>query len=227
MLDLALLGSVLALAVAGTPHCVAMCAAPCALAAGTQRPQQAGFHLARVASYGGLGVLAAGSVGALARWAPQAEALRPLWVALHVAALALGLWWLIRGRTLARDNRRVAWVGVPVPAVGAAATSSPGRGLVRGTSAGAAWALWPCGLLHGALAVAALASTLLSGGLLMAAFAMLTSPALVAGPWALRRLGERARGTAVRLAGALLVASSGWALSHGLWARFLAWCTSP
>jgi hypothetical protein len=228
MLDLALLGSVLALAAAGAPHCVAMCAAPCALAAGSQRPQQLGFHVARVASYAALGGVAAASVGALARWAPQAEALRPLWTLLHIAALALGLWWLLRGQTLARDTQRGLWVGVASPAAGGSLRSwhGSGRGVARGVATGAAWAAWPCGLLHGALAVAALASSPPAGALLMAAFAVATSPALAAGPWALRRLGDRGRRRAVRLAGALLVASSGWALTHGLWVRFLAWCTS-
>lgn len=228
MLDLALLGSVAALAIAGTPHCVAMCAAPCAMAAGPGREQQAGFHAARVLSYAAVGALAAGSVGAMATWAPQAAMLRPLWVALHTAALGLGLWWLIRGQAAQRNAERrfgmstqTAVVAMPAAGGGAAIRW---QGVGRGVGAGALWAAWPCGLLHGALVVAALASSPESGAGLMAVFALLTSPGLIAGPWLLRRLGERWRRMAVRLAGGLLVAASVWALGHGLWAPFVAWC---
>ncbi|MCE2917403.1 MAG: sulfite exporter TauE/SafE family protein [Rubrivivax sp.] len=224
MLDLALLGSLLALGLAGTPHCAAMCAAPCALAAGNGRAPQTGFHVARLVSYGALGAVAAASVGALAQWAPQLAALRPVWVLLHAAALALGLWWLLRGRTYAAATR--PWLSSTAVALPAGGSLRDWRGVGRGVASGTLWAAWPCGLLHGALAVAALASTPASGALLMGAFAAVTSPALIAGPWALRRLGERGRAGAMRLAGGLLVLASAWALGHGLWHDYLAWCAT-
>jgi hypothetical protein len=60
-------------------------------------------------------------------------------------------------------------------------------------------------------------------------------PALAVAPWAWARW-QAWRGGAVsaaqvgawglRIAGAGLVLASGWALTHGLWARFYAWCVS-
>lgn len=98
-MDFALITSAALLGLAGTPHCAAMCAAPCAAAtAGQGRPGVLGFHAARVASYAVVGGVAAYSVEALAAWSQVAPALRPLWTMLHAAAFALGLWLLWKGR---------------------------------------------------------------------------------------------------------------------------------
>jgi sulfite exporter TauE/SafE len=87
--------------------------------------------------------------------------------------------------------------------------------------AGACWAAMPCGLLQSALIVAALASGPLQGAGVMAAFGLASAASLALVPWVWRRLALR-RGAlirptfAVRLAGALLVGSSVFALAHGL-----------
>jgi sulfite exporter TauE/SafE len=90
--------------------------------------------------------------------------------------------------------------------------------------------LLPCGLLQSALVMAALGNSALAGASVMAAFALASSPGLMAAPWLFRALGrfggggDAQRRLLTRLSGLLLAAASGWALTHGLWARFLAWC---
>ena len=94
-------------------------------------------------------------------------------------------------------------------------------------SAGALWIAWSCALSQSALLVSTLASTPQEGAWSMAAFAVVSSPALWLGPALLRRLGgmhNNDGAMAMRGAGALLAAGSAWALSHGLWARVAAWC---
>lgn len=226
-MDTALIASAALLGLAGAPHCTAMCSAPCAAAIGAGgAPATAGFHLARVASYAAGGALAAGSVAALAAWSQLSPALRPLWVLLHAAALALGLWLLIRGRP-------PAWMGAwgTVRATPAPAGWQRVRAPLRAGMGGALWVLWPCGLLQSALLVAAMASGAAAGAVAMAAFALASSPGLWAGPWLLRRLLARTNAAArqragTRLGGALLVGASAWALGHGVWAQVAAFCAA-
>ena len=78
--------------------------------------------------------------------------------------------------------------------------------------------------------MAALADGPLGGAAVMAAFAVTSSIGLSMVPvivrrWAASRI-EPARSTAwaVRLAGLGLVATSGWALGHGMWERVAALC---
>jgi len=172
--------------------------------------------------------VAASSVAALGTWSQAAPALRPLWTMLHLAFLALGLWWLVTGRQ-PLWMRRSAAVSVPVRMVGRRARP------LRAGLAGLAWVAWPCAALQGALLLAALANTALGGALVMGAFALVSLPALAAAPWAWARW-QRRRGGALapgqvavlgfRVAGIGLVVVSGWALTHGLWLRVAAWCAS-
>ena len=216
----------LALGVAATPHCTVMCGAPCAaLTRGCGR-SVAGFQAGRLVGYMAGGALAAASVAALGAWSQAAPALRPLWTLLHLAFLALGLWWLATGRQPAWMRRSAA---VPVRVVGRRTRS------LRATIAGLAWVAWPCAALQGALLVAALASSPVDGALVMAAFALASMPGLIAAPWAWARW-QAWRGATLapaqvavlglRIGGCALVLASGWALTHGLWERVAAWCVS-
>jgi uncharacterized protein len=216
------------LGLAGAPHCVAMCSAPCAAATGARRGNAAIFHLARVAGYAAVGALAASSVAVLAGWSQLSPALRPLWVLLHVAALALGLWLLIRARQPAWMGRLGA-AARPPQAPGWAPVGGPVPGRGRAALAGSLWVAWPCGLLQSALLVAALGSSASTGALAMAGFALASAPGLVLGPWAWRRLLQGGAAAArerlaVRAAGALLVLTSLWALGHGVWHQIAVFC---
>jgi uncharacterized protein len=207
---------------AGLPHCAAMCAAPCAALTGRGAGSQPLFQAARVAGYAAAGALAAASVGALRDGLAWTAALHPLWTLLHMAALALGLWLLWRGRWPAALQRAAsASASAPLPG-GWQRVAGP----ARSAGAGALWIAWPCALSQSALLLSALASSPLQGAAAMAAFAVVSSPALWLGPALLRRVsGVRSDGAlAMRGAGALLAAGSAWALGHGLWERVAAWC---
>jgi sulfite exporter TauE/SafE len=149
------------------------------------------FHAARILGYALLGA-AVGSGSWLLRWGADAMPLmRPLWGALNVALLALGLALLVLGR-------QPAWVD----ALGAQVWRTTGARFGRGRAsrpwiAGLAWALVPCGLLYSALATAALASDPLRGAAAMLAFGAGTAANLLAAQWVLGVIG---RGSAVRAA---------------------------
>ncbi|HEY9066148.1 MAG TPA: sulfite exporter TauE/SafE family protein [Burkholderiaceae bacterium] len=219
----------LAMGLAASPHCAAMCSAPCAALTGGCRRRAAGFHFGRLIGYMAGGALAASSVATLASWSETAPALRPLWVLLQLAFLALGLWWLATGRQPGWMTRERA---VPVRIVG-----RDGRPLRAGL-AGIAWVAWPCAALQSALLLAALANDAPGGALVMAAYAIGSMPGLAFAPWLWSRW-HALQGSAVavpaaqqatagalglRIAGFGLVAMSGWALGHGLWVRIAAWC---
>ncbi len=237
-MDVPLILAGLAMGVAASPHCVVMCGAPCAaLTQGSKRSAN-GFHLGRVLGYAAGGALAASSVAVLAAWTQAAPALRPLWTLLHLAFLALGLWWLATGRQPDGWQRERA-VNVNASFLINAPISMPGkprRRAVRASAAGLAWVAWPCGALQAALLLSALASSAAAGAMTMAAFAVASAPALALAPWAWGRWarwraqrGGDASAQAMsavgfRVAGASLVLATGWALTHGLWMRVAAWC---
>lgn len=218
----------LALGIAASPHCAAMCGAPCAALTAGCRASAGGFHLGRLAGYMAGGALAAASVQALGAWGQAVGALRPLWMLVHLALLALGLWWLATGRAFAPLQRGAA---VPVRIV------RTGSRLPKATAAGLAWIAWPCGASQAALLLAALANDAAGGAAVMAAFAFGSWPALAAAPWLWRRMRERMHmrgdgdgdgdGVAAlgyRVAGAALALSSAWAVGQGVWTRVAAWC---
>jgi sulfite exporter TauE/SafE len=215
---------------AGTPHCAAMCGAACVVTVGRARGMPMWvFQLARMASYAAAGAVAASSVQVLGRLGQWTPLLQPLWIAVHAAALLLGGWLLVRGT-------QPQWVQRLVPFRAQAGGVAPVRWSAhagrawRGGVAGLLWVAWPCGLLQSALMVSALASAPSAGAGTMAAFALTSSLGLVAAPWLLGALGLRAseplRRATTRVAGALLIAASGWALGHGVWHQVAAWCAA-
>jgi len=225
--DGALIGSAALLGLAGAPHCTAMCGAPCAAAIGRAGGAQAtlAFHLARVASYALAGAVVATAVGALATLAQWSPALRPLWTLVHSLVFALGLWLLWTGR---QPGWMAALGRMPQP-VAEQGGWRPMRGTARAALAGGLWVGWPCGLLQGALLVASMTGGAAAGAGAMAAFAVASSPGLLLAPWVWRkmsRVGDAATRErwAIRAAGAMLAAASGWVLTHGLWDRFAAFC---
>lgn len=214
----------------GGPHCVAMCGAACAgigQAAGAHKNSALWtFQLGRVVGYSLLGGLAAASLQGLGWLTVQSAALRPVWSLFHVAALLLGLvlLWQARQPVWLEDMGRKVWAR----ARALAATRGRGVPLVLGVM----WALLPCGLLYSALLVAAMAGSAAAGAMVMGLFAIGTSVTMVAGPWLWLRLRGQGAGQGsgqwgVRLAGAALAASSGWALWMGLVHNAAPWCVTP
>ncbi len=225
-MDAALAASALLMGLAGVPHCAAMCGAAYAGMAGRHGAQAAprtmwALQFGRLAGYAAAGALVAASVSAFANLAVAAPLLRPLWALVHVAAIALGVQLAWRGRApawLAGAGERARGALQAQPLRFVARVPAP----ARSAALGACWAVMPCGLLQSALIVAALASGPVQGAGVMAAFAIASAPGLWFAPALWRRL-RRDRGTAgtaptlaVRLAGLLLVGSSGFALVHGL-----------
>lgn len=213
------------LGLAGAPHCAAMCGAPCLAVGqrfgeGRRIPLMTAFGSGRLLAYATAGAVAATGVTGLEALGRSAPLLRPLWVLLHLAVLGLGLWMLVTGRQPA------AWARLGRGRAAAPPSSPDGwqrvMPPVAAGMAGSACLVLPCGLLQSALVVAALASTPVQGAVAMASFAAASSLGLFLparlGIGLLRRAVE-STGWALRFAGALLAAGSGWALGHGLWER--------
>ena len=232
-MDVSLLIAALLMGAAGSLHCTAMCGAACTAIVergGGDARSMLGFQLGRLASYAAGGAIAAASVNALGAWAQALPAVKPIWTLLHVAVLMLGMWLLCTGR---QPAWMMAWSRAP-QAPAAAGNWQPvgGPALARlraplgAAAVGSAWVALPCGLLQSALLVAALASTPASGAAVMAVFALASSFGLIVLATAWRRsvATPRALRGAVRVAGAILAASSAWALGHGLWLQVAAYC---
>lgn len=206
-LDAALIASATLMGLVGTPHCAAMCSAPCALAGG-QKPAR--LLVGRVLGYTAGGAIAAASAEALARASQSLTLLQPAWALVQTALLLFGLTLLVRGRM-------PVWLG-----------SVSWRPQPRHAFAtGLAWVVMPCGLLHAALLLAGLSGSVGSGALAMAGFALASTPGLVIAPlWRARLLKRGAGGEvlALRLAGLALAVGAGWALGHGIWQRAVLAC---
>lgn len=234
-MDAALVFSVLLMGLMGGPHCVVMCGPACAAAVGGQQrgltASAVALHGGRLISYSAVGAWAAASVGALAALSASHPWLRPIWTLVHAGALGLGLWMLLTARQpawMADVGRRKAKVGeAPIH------WRKPARNLAIGSL----WAAWPCGLLHSALVVAALGNSAASGALVMGAFWLASTVALVVGQGLWQRLrgqsagAERSQPVAVwqsawatRLAGLLLAGAALSAMGHGLWTQVYNYC---
>ena len=224
-MDAALAASALLMGLAGGPHCAAMCGAAFGAIGrqgGAARLSETtlALHAGRLIGYSAAGAFVAASVGALGALQGAAPVLRPLWTLVHVGAIALGLW-------LVWKARAPAWLSGASPPAAALLNARPIRvfkrlpASARAGLAGACWAAVPCGLLQSALLVAALASGPIQGAAVMAAFATASALSLWLGPHLWLRLrgsgsDERTASMSIRMAGALLAASSLFALVHGL-----------
>ena len=189
------------------------------------------FQLGRILGYSTLGALAATTMQGVGWLSTQSAVFRPVWTFFHIIAFLVGvllLWraeqplWLEGvGRSVWRrvqhltSHLRLRHGGVVV--------------------LGFLWALMPCGLLYGALLVAALSNSPQEGAAVMALFALGSALVLTVGPWVWLRV-RSAKGLSsdassgawgVRLAGAALAASSGWALWMGLVEYQAPWCLVP
>jgi hypothetical protein len=208
-----LLGAAVALGLAGSVHCVAMCGG-IAAAAGSRLQGAAGartgvlFNLGRVASYAALGLVIGAVVGTafgIVNAKPFAFALRGLAALLM---LVLGLQ-LLTGRDWVGLERLGARVWRRLQPLTGSALGLPGPG--RFLALGALWGFLPCGLVYSALALAAASGSATGGGLTMLAFGAGTLPSMVgttlAGSAVMRRLGGR---NTRRVAGGLMILFAVW-----------------
>jgi sulfite exporter TauE/SafE len=173
----------LALGIAGSVHCVAMCG-PLVMLAGARRPAAGGpsagvwvgrtvrYHAGRVLVYGALGALA-GVGGAAAARAGFGRALAVVaGVALLGQAVA-AMPWASRGRLAQGLAAAVTQV------VGAVAGWLRRRGVQGPVALGALNGLLPCGLVYAALTAAAGLGSLPQAVGFMLAFGLGTAPVLV------------------------------------------------
>lgn len=183
-------------------HCAAMCGGVAAGFAVLHKEalwrRQLAFNFGRIASYSVAGA-AAGTVGG------YAAAVLPLQTGLYVLAslvlLVAGLH--LAGMSLSGLER----FGMPL---WRRVQPYASKHLVkRPFAAGLAWGFLPCGLVYGALAVAAFAGGPAQGALAMAAFGAGTLPWLLAAGVAAARLRPYRR-----IAGAFLVGSGAWGAAH-------------
>src|SRR5690606_34376949 len=216
------------------------------------------------------------SVSLLRGWSEQVAMLRPFWTMAQLAALALGVYLLLKGRMpLAIEQwGRELYRSLQARFKGQAAASRwPAVRWWAPVLGGMGWAAFPDGLLCGVVLVAAQANTPAEGAFVMLAFALPSGLGVWFTPWLLARLARRAtppaapvsklaagpviwlsRGDAepmadsgpspadapalpmnletrwvdpawaLRLAGAMLIFMSVWAVRHRLWEQWLIWC---
>ncbi len=227
----------LLMGLAGGPHCLAMCGAACAGVGRAAQKQGDGqgtsamllFQFGRVLGYGLLGAMAAYTMQGVGWLSTQSAMFRPVWTLLHIVAFLVGLLLLWRAEQpiWLEEIGRVVWRRVQ--------TMTAHLKLQNGGAVllGFLWALMPCGLLYGALLVAALSNSPIEGAMVMALFAAGSAGVLTLGPWVWLRL----RGTptlegrsgawGVRLAGATRAASSACVLWMGLVEYQAPWCLVP
>jgi sulfite exporter TauE/SafE len=170
---ISLLTTAFLMGLAGIPHCATMCATPCAMVVPQGLPLRA--LLGRSLGYAVLGAVAAGATATLSNWSRTSAVLQPFWVMLLAASALLGVWMMWRGELpqvfqsqgLAGYRRLQRWVAHHERLAGV-------RWLSRFLPLllGAAWAALPCGLLYGAVTIAALAPTPAQGALVMLAFSL-------------------------------------------------------
>lgn len=211
--------SALGLGLLGSTHCVSMCgplAGLCGASTLDARPSIArtlAFNGGRIATYAVLGAavgLLGQDVNGLHGVAPQVGA--ALRIVAALVALAAGIA-LVSGKSaLASLERLLRPIGLLIrkrtaPWVGA-------TGFKSFIALGLAWGLVPCGLVYGALALAATSGGALAGGAMMFYFGLGTLPALMLvglASRAARTLSSpffrRAAGTLLVIAGAVQLAN--------------------
>ena len=227
----------LLMGLAGGPHCLAMCGAACAGIGRAAQTQSGGegtaamllFQLGRVIGYSALGALAATTMQGVGWLSTQSAVFRPLWTLLHIVAFMIGLLLLWRGEQPIWLEGMGRGIWRRVQAMTAHLRLRHGGAVLLGVL----WALMPCGLLYGALLVAALSNGPREGAGVMALFALGSAVVLTLGPWIWLRLrgtpivDGRSGAWGVRLAGFALAVSSGWALWMGLVEYQAPWCLVP
>ena len=197
----------------GSAHCLGMCGGISGLFAlhssvrglGRQLPMALVYNAGRLASYAilGLAVAAAGSrFGALA---PAAG--KPVRLIAGAVIVLIGLQIAFNFRTLGFLERMggIAWSRVS-PLAG---RLLPVTSLPRALGLGLLWGLIPCGLVYSVLLVAATSTRATDGALIMLAFGVATTPAMLLTGLGAARLAQLMRDRRTRLGAGLLIVMLG------------------
>ncbi len=180
-----LLMSAFLMGLAGIPHCAAMCATPCAalLPSGLSAWSIAGRSL----GYAILGAIAAAAVGTLAKWSQVAALLQPIWLMVLLASVMLGVWLVLKGEMPLRIQAQGMVLYRWVQQRHGERAGRHDRSWMSPLVLGMAWAALPCGLLYGALTVAALSPHAWGGAAVMVAFSLPGAVVLAGWPRLLAR----------------------------------------
>jgi sulfite exporter TauE/SafE len=169
-------GSAFLMGLMGSVHCTTMCGPIAAVVCKGDRRQGLWPHVGRLASYMLLGA-GVGAVGlAVQRVLPLALVQLGARVAAALLLIALGFY------AAGLFSRWASLERVTSPAFGRISgflAARAGSGLPARVAQGAVWGLLPCGLVYGALGLAALAGSAQGGARVMLAFGAGTLPALI------------------------------------------------
>lgn len=204
----------------GSGHCLAMCGGIVTTLCGSSRAAQRdaaapranlalvlGYHAGRIGSYAAAGAVA-GTVGSFVWLADHAlPAQRVLMVTAALLLLATGLYLLGFAHLIAPLERLGARLWQHIAPV--AARLAPAKTPLQAIGLGALWGWIPCGLIYGALAIAATTGSPLGGALTMLAFGTGTLPALLAASAMAVKLAAFIRHRSVRTIAGVLVVLSG------------------
>jgi sulfite exporter TauE/SafE len=215
------LAALAVLGLASGVHCAGMCGGIVGafsvnqqiLFPGALLRRQLAFNAGRIASYALAGA-AVGSLSSAGAWVAGALPLQAaLLVATNVVLVLAGLQLAGAGRFVARLEPlgRPLWARIQPYAARAL-----GARTLRGTFfAGMLWGALPCGLVYGALTVAAFSGGAAAGAGLLAAFGLGTLPNLLAAGLAASGVRAWLRRPAVRAAAAAAVIGAGtYGLAH-------------
>jgi sulfite exporter TauE/SafE len=176
-------GAAFAMGFLGSAHCLGMCSGISGLFAvgatvtsfKTQVPMAIAYNSGRVLSYAFLGVVVATAGGAAVTAIPGLVA--PTRLVSGALIVIVGLQVAFGWRFLAPVEKvgAVIWKRIAPHAKGLI----PADSFAKAAGLGLVWGWLPCGLVYGALLLAATTASPASGGLLMIAFGLGTMPAMI------------------------------------------------
>ena len=180
---LPVLGAAFAAGFLGSAHCLGMCSGISGLFAvgatvasfRTQVPLAIAYNVGRVLSYAFLGVAVAALGGAAVGNIPSLAG--PVRLAGGLLIIVIGLQVAFNWRLLAPVERvgAVFWNRLAPQAKGLI----PATSIASAAGLGLIWGWLPCGLVYGALLLAATTADPVGGGLAMVAFGLGTMPAMI------------------------------------------------
>lgn len=199
-------GSAFLMGLMGSVHCTTMCGPIAAVVCKGDRRQGLWPHLGRLASYMLLGAFA-GTVGL------AVQRVLPLALVQLGARIAAALLLIAVGFYAAGLFSRWGWLErVTSPLfkrIGGALAARAGSSLWARVGQGVVWGLLPCGLVYGALGLAALAGSAQGGARVMLAFGAGTLPALTVVTFFADGFSRLIRQPTIRRTAGLLLAVAG------------------